>query len=86
MNFYAMWSVDYNTDILFALHYEFPLNTRLTIRAHRFWKIAIPVMALVIPLFTWPDMKRAAHYAEKRWATRRPMMVRAACFIMRFGP
>ncbi|KAG1747602.1 hypothetical protein EDB19DRAFT_1685600 [Suillus lakei] len=39
-----------------------------------FWKIAIPVMAFVIPLFMWSDMKGAVHYAEKRWLTKRPMM------------
>lgn len=39
-----------------------------------FWKIAIPVMALVIPLFMWSDLKRAAHYAGKRWTAKRPMM------------
>lgn len=39
-----------------------------------FWKIAIPVMAFVIPLFMWSDLGRAAHYAEKRWTARRSMM------------
>lgn len=39
-----------------------------------FWKIAIPVMAFVIPLFMWSDLGRAAHYAEKRWTARKSMM------------
>ncbi|KAG0694044.1 hypothetical protein DFH29DRAFT_1006684 [Suillus ampliporus] len=39
-----------------------------------FWKIAIPVMAFVIPVFMWPDLRRVAHYTEKRWAARNPMM------------
>ncbi|KAG2099884.1 uncharacterized protein F5147DRAFT_754693 [Suillus discolor] len=39
-----------------------------------FWKIAIPLMAFVIPLFMWSDIKHAAHYAEKRWAARRSLM------------
>ncbi|KAG2140989.1 hypothetical protein DEU56DRAFT_278126 [Suillus clintonianus] len=39
-----------------------------------FWKIAIPVMAFVIPLFMWSDLKRVAHYTEKRWAARKSMM------------
>ncbi|KAG1813918.1 uncharacterized protein BJ212DRAFT_383571 [Suillus subaureus] len=39
-----------------------------------FWRIGIPVMALVIPLFMWSDLKGAAHYAEKRWAARKSMM------------
>ncbi|KAG1830906.1 hypothetical protein EV424DRAFT_1506156 [Suillus variegatus] len=41
-----------------------------------FWKIAIPLMAFVIPLFMWSDIKHAAHYTEKRWAARRSLMVR----------
>ncbi|EJC98797.1 uncharacterized protein FOMMEDRAFT_149129 [Fomitiporia mediterranea MF3/22] len=35
-----------------------------------FWKIAIPVMVVVIPLFTWPDIQRMIHFVEKRWAAR----------------
>lgn len=31
-----------------------------------FWEIGLPVMAIVIPLFTWPDLKRLAHYLQKR--------------------
>ncbi|KAG1830920.1 hypothetical protein EV424DRAFT_248560 [Suillus variegatus] len=38
-----------------------------------FWKIAIPLMAFVIPLFMWSDIKHAAHYAEKRWTARRSL-------------
>ncbi|OJA15774.1 hypothetical protein AZE42_10296 [Rhizopogon vesiculosus] len=56
MNFYAMWSVYDNTDVLF-------------------WEIAIPLMSVVIPVFMWADLKRAVHYAGKRWAARRPMMM-----------
>ncbi|KAG1742775.1 uncharacterized protein EDB91DRAFT_297885 [Suillus paluster] len=43
-----------------------------------FWKIAIPVMAVVIPLFMWPDLMRVGHYAEKRWVARKPMMGKSA--------
>ncbi|KAG2035687.1 hypothetical protein BDR03DRAFT_922661 [Suillus americanus] len=39
-----------------------------------FWKIAIPVMAFVIPLFMWSDLKGAAHYAGKQWVARKSMM------------
>ncbi|KAI0082128.1 hypothetical protein K474DRAFT_1655466 [Panus rudis PR-1116 ss-1] len=35
-----------------------------------FWYIAIPVMALVIPVFTWQDLQRMAHYMKKRWVQR----------------
>ncbi|KAJ8595006.1 hypothetical protein M405DRAFT_808025, partial [Rhizopogon salebrosus TDB-379] len=41
-----------------------------------FWEIAIPLVAVVIPVFMWSDLKRVVHYAEKRWAARRLLMVR----------
>ncbi|EMD39334.1 hypothetical protein CERSUDRAFT_112973 [Gelatoporia subvermispora B] len=31
-----------------------------------FWEIAIPVMAIVIPLFMFRDIKRLGHYVQKR--------------------
>ncbi|OCB88993.1 hypothetical protein A7U60_g3800 [Sanghuangporus baumii] len=36
-----------------------------------FWEIAIPVMAVVIPIFTIPDIQRLIHFCKKKWATRR---------------
>ncbi|KAL5533783.1 hypothetical protein ACEPAG_243 [Sanghuangporus baumii] len=35
-----------------------------------FWEIAIPVMAVVIPIFTIPDIQRLIHFCKKKWATR----------------
>ncbi|PFH49792.1 hypothetical protein AMATHDRAFT_48399 [Amanita thiersii Skay4041] len=35
-----------------------------------FWEIAIPVMAVVIPIFIWPDLQRMAHYIKKRAITQ----------------
>lgn len=32
-----------------------------------FWIIAIPVMALLIPVFLWSDIIRMVHYMSKRW-------------------
>ncbi|EIW87267.1 hypothetical protein CONPUDRAFT_116452 [Coniophora puteana RWD-64-598 SS2] len=37
-----------------------------------FWAIAIPIMCVVIPAFTAPDIRRLAHYGQKRmvaWKT-----------------
>jgi len=31
-----------------------------------FWQIAIPVIAVIIPLFLWADIRRLAHYLKKR--------------------
>ncbi|KAH9923191.1 uncharacterized protein BXZ73DRAFT_91487 [Epithele typhae] len=35
-----------------------------------FWEIALPLMAVVIPLFLFNDFKRMAHYIEKRLTRR----------------
>jgi hypothetical protein len=35
-----------------------------------FWKIALPVMAVLIPLFTWADIMRGVHKMQKKFATR----------------
>ncbi|VDB86233.1 unnamed protein product [Peniophora sp. CBMAI 1063] len=36
-----------------------------------FWEIALPVLAICIPLFLWGDIMRVAHYLKKRWLARR---------------
>ncbi|KAF9225244.1 hypothetical protein BS17DRAFT_778349 [Gyrodon lividus] len=40
-----------------------------------FWVIAVPVMAVVIPIFMWPDIKRIAHYTAKRFEARKAQKV-----------
>jgi len=36
-----------------------------------FWIIALPIMAVLLPLFLWNDMVRAVHYLQKRLLARR---------------
>ncbi|KIK71539.1 hypothetical protein GYMLUDRAFT_186369 [Collybiopsis luxurians FD-317 M1] len=36
-----------------------------------FWEIAIPVMAVVIPMFLMPDLKRLFRYVQKRMASQK---------------
>ncbi|KAK7032805.1 magnesium-like protein [Favolaschia claudopus] len=36
-----------------------------------FWEIAIPVMAVVLPIFIVPDIKRMIHYIQKRVLTKK---------------
>jgi len=52
MNFEAMWSVKFHSDVLF-------------------WEIALPVMAAIIPLFMWQDIKGAVHYTQKRMMAKK---------------
>ena len=75
MNFDPMWSVNQNSDLLYALFSAIPRN-KLNL-FHRFWKIALPVMAVVIPMFMWPDFERMFHYIKKKWTKRRIEQVSA---------
>jgi len=36
-----------------------------------FWEIALPVMAVVLPIFIIPDIKRMIHYVQKRILTKK---------------
>ncbi|KAH7911591.1 hypothetical protein BJ138DRAFT_1062811 [Hygrophoropsis aurantiaca] len=36
-----------------------------------FWIIALPVMAIVVPIFTLPDIRRILHYMKKRFGAGR---------------
>ncbi|KAJ7056655.1 magnesium transporter [Mycena amicta] len=36
-----------------------------------FWEIALPVMAVVLPIFITPDIKRMLHYVQKRILTKK---------------
>lgn len=36
-----------------------------------FWIIALPVMVVIIPLFLWSDIQRAAHYLRKTTAAKK---------------
>ncbi|PCH36397.1 hypothetical protein WOLCODRAFT_82117 [Wolfiporia cocos MD-104 SS10] len=42
----------------------------------RFWEIALPVMAVTIPVFLWPDIQRLVRYIEKQVIRRQ---VRKVC-------
>ncbi|KAI0028013.1 hypothetical protein K488DRAFT_59781 [Vararia minispora EC-137] len=53
-----------------------------------FWELAIPIMAVVVPLFMWSDIKRMALYVKKRMLARRIVKqnVRACCRPHVFPP
>ncbi|KAI0937315.1 hypothetical protein AcW1_001327 [Taiwanofungus camphoratus] len=36
-----------------------------------FWIIALPVMAIVVPIFMWSDLQNSAHYLQKRLIKRK---------------
>ncbi|TFY79352.1 hypothetical protein EWM64_g4661 [Hericium alpestre] len=36
-----------------------------------FWAIALPLMAIVVPIFTMPDLRRLIHYVKKRMVAKK---------------
>jgi hypothetical protein len=45
--------------------------------ARRFWIIALPLMAVVLPVFIVPDIKRMIHYVQKRILAKKIVKVRS---------
>ncbi|KAF7797984.1 hypothetical protein EIP86_009191 [Pleurotus ostreatoroseus] len=43
-----------------------PTNRLFRDELRAFWIIALPVMAIVLPIFLWSDIERMAHYVQKR--------------------
>jgi hypothetical protein len=41
--------------------------------------IALPIMAVVVPLFTAPDIGRMVHYVQKRMLTKNAVKVSWFC-------
>ncbi|KAF5385150.1 hypothetical protein D9615_001084 [Tricholomella constricta] len=54
-----------------------------------FWEIALPLMAVLIPMFMWSDIKSLAHYIQKRVSTHRALkhsaMLRLGFFLLCFA-
>ncbi|TEB32375.1 hypothetical protein FA13DRAFT_1790699 [Coprinellus micaceus] len=66
MNFEPFWSVEKNSDVLYVLTPLKIAPKRLT-TASSFWKLAAPMMAVLIPLFMISDIKQTI----KSWKRRR---------------
>ncbi|KAF8956065.1 hypothetical protein BDZ97DRAFT_1672245 [Flammula alnicola] len=67
MNFSPFWSVENNSDYLYGLLYlcavlkfDGPLDS------FSFWKIALPVMALLIPIFMYDDIRQVVQHLKIR--------------------
>ena len=70
MNFDDMWSVNGHSDIMFVILSSHQ-GPHIDLGVTRFWIIAIPVMAIVVPLFLWNDIQRLVHYMQKRMIVKR---------------
>ncbi|KAF7312057.1 Magnesium-like protein [Mycena indigotica] len=68
MNFEGMWSVHGHSDLLQVFDI---IHERHTHFYSSFWEIALPVMAVVLPIFITPDIKRIIHYVQKHILMKR---------------
>ena len=78
MNFEAMWSVNKHSDLLYVpcLPTVFIQRPNHHPSTRSFWIIALPLMAIIIPVFLWSDLERMWHYFMKRVAVRSVKQVR----------
>lgn len=76
MNFDNMWSIMHgHSDIVSVLSITIAYFFIQFGLRHRFWIIALPLMAIVIPVFLWSDLERMTHYIQKKTIAHRIMEV-----------
>jgi Mg2+ and Co2+ transporter CorA len=67
---------------LFTGYFGMNFESMWSVKEHTdllFWEIAIPVMAILIPLFTWSDLVKMYHYGQKKvWAKRLDQRLKGA--------
>jgi hypothetical protein len=67
MNFDHMWAINHgHTDLVYVICHTLILSFFADAPLSRFWIIALPMMAIVIPLFLYADITRLAHSLKKR--------------------
>jgi hypothetical protein len=79
MNFENMWTVHHgHSDLVYAAALSsLALSVLNSPFARRFWIIALPLMAVVLPVFIVPDIKRMIHYVQKRILAKKIVKVRS---------
>lgn len=64
MNFDRMWSVKHNhSDVMYVISL---ISKYMCLQRNSYWIIAIPLMAIVVPLFLLNDLKRMVHFVQKK--------------------
>ncbi len=82
MNFEAMWSIQHgHSDLMYVAlsSTRFPETSLITLPS-RFWIIALPVMAVVLPMFIAPDIVRIVHYCKKKMTAQRAKKTVKVCY------
>jgi hypothetical protein len=85
MNFDPFWAIHNNSDLLCAYSfykiyktdYYFSFNTS-------FWKLAIPIVAIVIPLALLSDLKNLWMYLQHRGHSMKAVQVWLCVFFKKF--
>lgn len=74
-----MWSVHHDhSDLMWASFLYDTFFLVLIALVPSFWIIAIPLMAIVIPLFTFSDIRSGIHYVHKKMTAKEAVKV---CFV-----
>ena len=84
MNFQPFWAVNNNSDLLFVFYTSLPHPFSWQ-RILRFWKIALPIMVLVVPLSIWGDLVRGWHYVQKKALLKNSLKVIQNVFLRFMG-
>ena len=67
MNFVNMWSLR-RSDLLcvdLSAPYAMLILTQSLLN-YSFWELALPILALVVPIALWADLKKMWYYIQKR--------------------
>ena len=67
MNFVNMWSLR-RSDLL-CVDLSAPLCMLILTQSllnYSFWELALPILALVVPIALWADLKKMWYYIQKR--------------------
>ena len=73
-----MWSIQHNHSDVLYVHSTLSCD-RSDFHSRRFWEIAIPLMAIVIPVFLYGDVVRMVHYIQKKILVTKVEQVRYDC-------
>ena len=92
MNFDPFWAVNQNSDLLWANRlYQntsiiFMADDYYSLSISSFWKIAIPILAIVTPLALISDLKNLWLYFQHRGESKKAVRVSLLLFFFFFGP
>lgn len=74
MNFTPFWSVDQHSDLLYVHPNFYTSHPKLLIMCDShpcsFWTVALPVMAVLIPVFMLGEIRKGVRNLKRRYDTQ----------------